>query len=62
MKIELIVVLLGLVIFLLFGAARGINLFRGMESEHLLVFRNLGGVLAILGVGLLIFRTFQSFG
>ena len=62
MKLELVLVLMGLVMFLLFGAKRGLAQFRGLEDDHLLVFRNLGGILAIIGIGILVCRTLSDLG
>lgn len=62
MKFEVFLVVAGLVMCILFGALRGLNRFRGMEAEHLFVLRNLGCLLAIIGLSILIVRTFSTFG
>ena len=61
MKLEVLLVLVGLLMFGLFGSMRGINRFRGLDSDHLFVLRNVGCLLAIIGLSILIFRTFLSF-
>ena len=61
MKLEVLLLLVGLLMFAVFSSMRGINRFRGVDAEHLFVLRNVGCLLAIIGLSILIFRTFQSF-
>ena len=62
MKLEIWLVIIGLVMYIVFGALRGLNRFKGAEAEHFFVLRNIGCLLAIIGLGTLVIRTFLTFG